>query len=282
MIQEELPAVLDHEEMLAQQEQAREAAIERQQIEAVFCLGGGELEDKPWTVWIPGSPDDDESVQMSYTYWYEGPPDYEDKGDQYNTGVSYRTVIECCLFGDARKTLIDRGVVWTRVRSYVSSGEAECTWNGVEESDEFPSLPCDLCEAKEGEEHGCVYLGEGWTEVVYRSFDRDLRVDHEDTCLGCYITDHHGRAGELLIGISVGQSLEESIQEALSECDICGADKIPDDITPEMLQKAFQEELSTVDLSDPNEDSEEEEIEGGDECRIWLVLCWNVDPKDKS
>jgi hypothetical protein len=178
---------------------AEELAIERQQIEEVFRLGGGELASKPWEPFVPCESSDedlqwslrvlgglsaDASERTTLPYWYEGVPEWAGRSEfphEHETGYDYRTVISCELYGRSPETLMDRGVLWTRVASYTSGGETECPLAQAEEEewaeDLFAARPCKLCEAQEGEEHGCIYLGDGWSEVVYES-----RTRYCDSC----------------------------------------------------------------------------------------------------
>ena len=57
--------------------------------------------------------------------------------------------------------------------TYISSGEAECWWcsAGVadNEADSDESQGCPLCDGD-----CCLYLGDGWCEVVYRRDERPV------------------------------------------------------------------------------------------------------------
>ena len=130
--------------------------IEREQIKAVFCLGGGELEDEPWG-----------DVQ----YWYEGCPSYlgtPDYTDRYSR--EYRTGVQCLLYAGELKA--PEG--WEIMSSYTTSGECECGCQhtvyqakldkGV--SDDAPDPDCPVCEGD-----GLIYIGDGWAEVVYRALE---------------------------------------------------------------------------------------------------------------
>ena len=148
--------------------------LDRQRIECVFGLGGGELHaahpDFPGDAGWDG-PD-------GIAYWYEGVPDYlslDELGLGHDDEV--RTAIIDCLFGHP-----DPPDGWEQAASFTSSGERECwwcgsgtDWDGSIEQDRAreadPLTPtgyrgnpaCKLCEGD-----GVVYLGDGWAEVVYR------------------------------------------------------------------------------------------------------------------
>lgn len=140
---------------------------ERAQIEAVFLLGGGELEDKPWNG-LTGANRYGEAITHTFRYWYEGAPEYAERG--LNRAHDYPTFRTVVVWGLPPEALTDsEGKTWTRVAHYQSSGECECPCRHYDGEDDFRSADgsCPLCEAGPGEKHGHVYLGEGWCEVVY-------------------------------------------------------------------------------------------------------------------
>lgn len=179
-----------------------EEQIERQQIENVFRLGGGELHE-------PNAefPDEWDGI---IAYWYEGAPDYaeelndcdtveceackgngflEDEVDQPDcelcdgSGSHYhtvRTAIIQALWGFPEPP---KG--YEQIGSFTTSGESECwwcgpgtDWDGCEEQSEarekdpitntgYRGKPdCPLCEGG-----GHVYIGDGYAEVIYRSVE---------------------------------------------------------------------------------------------------------------
>jgi len=171
MEQLDLKAVEDHEAELERKRQAQDAAIERERVEQVFGLTGGELEDEPWVVIETSTPSDPNnhtvSGQAQYIFWFEGIPDYlakRDYPDFYD--VSYRTIVQDCSWGLPPEVIEDEDGKWYRVAHFTSSGETACSWEGCEDADEH--LPCPLCEGTEEDGHGQIYLGEGWAEVIYK------------------------------------------------------------------------------------------------------------------
>jgi hypothetical protein len=154
-----------------------EADREKEQVENVFGLGGGELG-------VGGA----ESLESfgGYLYNYEGAPEYaareiEEPDYQYHTVI----VTGGGLLSPPDKTVEDNGVTWELVEHFLSSGEADC-WicgaggNGVEWwAEEFekehgrpptPEDECGLCEYKFKDMPGYTYIGEGY-EAVYRVRD---------------------------------------------------------------------------------------------------------------
>ena len=126
---------------------ATEIDIERERIQCVFGLGGGELHEAH-----ADFPDEWDGV---IAWWYEGVPDYATELGDLDDGA--RTAIIDCMFG-----FPESPEGWKRVASFSSSGERDCWWCGDGTGNEDERDVCQLCEGD-----GVVYLGEGWCEVVY-------------------------------------------------------------------------------------------------------------------
>lgn len=155
--------------------------IEKEQVEWVFSLTGGELADAP----LRFAEVKTEPYRMAgglkgsvltvrrwwRRWWYDGVPEYARRDltggwDDQN----YITIVTDCLFGEPPKKIIAKGKVWRRVAVYTSSGEGECPGHGrAVAEDEAKDGRCPLCEDPVGKEHGMIYLGDGWAEVVYRT-----------------------------------------------------------------------------------------------------------------
>lgn len=127
------------------------AEVERERIECLFGLGGGELEDEPWG---------------EYAYWYEGSPEYVASAQEKN-GYVYRTVIAYCLFSQPKPP--EDG--WKLVEVYPVS-EADCWRDGAGTEAENPSPDCPLCEGE-----GTIFLGEGWAEAVFHKPEEEVSCD---------------------------------------------------------------------------------------------------------
>jgi len=157
--------------------------IEREQVEWVFGLTGGELDDKPWQVSTMRPPAQNSEL-LSYAYTYEGTPSYSDLAKDY--GHQYRTVVGEFLFDNPSPELFDKdGQRYTLVEQHKSSGEAECPYRQLdpscdEDEEELKARPCELCEAQEGEGHSYVYLGEGWCEAVYILEEEEEQEEEEE------------------------------------------------------------------------------------------------------
>ncbi len=120
----------------------------REEIECLFGLGGGELNNGTFN----GS-----------RYWYDGAPDYCERDMQAaaeSAGADPLYLRTCIEYHFATTPKAPRG--WVMLGSFVSSGEAECWRCGPGTGKEHERKNCKLCGGD-----GLVYLGDGWMEVVY-------------------------------------------------------------------------------------------------------------------
>lgn len=158
-------------------------AIEREQVEYVFGLTGGELDDKPVT-FVAGFREQHGKIEetdlgLTWLYHYDSVPEwaYEDFDRDVRSSASgdYFTLVDLgCEYGSREnKILIDSdGRIYLHVKTYANSGETECP--GQHEDEDKVSAEhtmggnvCVLCEAALGEEHGYIYIGPG-AEHVYK------------------------------------------------------------------------------------------------------------------
>lgn len=143
--------------------------ILRQQIEAVFRLGGGELDDSLLVYTADGGP------EQTFRWHYEGVPGYasEDHPDQETLSdgsnrFEFFTAIVGGLSPNPQKIrLFGNDKPYELVALYSSSGETECPAKDCEK-DPFPNADCPLCDCEAGDPHDFVYLGPDWGEAVYR------------------------------------------------------------------------------------------------------------------
>lgn len=132
----------------------REAAIERERVEQVFGLTGGELSDEPWVYWtqqesdVDGKPlygpesghvglweghavesHRDGFMEWSGRYWYDGAPEYAERELQETLGF-YATVQTLVnpggILSAPHRELYDGEGVWRLVETFSNSGEASC------------------------------------------------------------------------------------------------------------------------------------------------------------
>lgn len=179
-----LPAVEVHEAELERARKQREEWIERQQVEIVFGLSGGELDSKPWT-WT-----DAVGNVQSLPWHYDGVPDYT-VGDEFTheDQMSGRFSTIVCI-GDPYSgpdPRIPPG--YRHVAFYSSSGEGDCPCHDMVANGEDPATiysdngRCPLCEYENDGESHCVYLGEGWGErVVEQPLFGDLTEFEYEEC----------------------------------------------------------------------------------------------------
>ena len=174
--------------------QAADALIERESVEWVLTLTGGELDAQPRVT----------DAGYHFTYSYDGIPEWagDDFDDKYDSGVEYFTMVRNCFFGEAPEVIAFNGRTYSREAVYVNSGERECPMRDMHECGGFEDTPtvvedgrtvtaveneeCYLCGAMRGEGHGYIYLGDGWCEVVYRHVEQacaDCNLTRED-CKG--------------------------------------------------------------------------------------------------
>ena len=133
---------------------SKDIDLERERVACAFGLGGGELH-----VADERFPDEWDGL---VAYWYEGVPEYASELRHLDGA---RTALMCSMFG-----LPEPPTGWVQVASFSSSGEAACWWCGNGTGNEADRPGCKLCEGD-----GLVYLGDGWSEVVYLQHGRDRR-----------------------------------------------------------------------------------------------------------
>ncbi len=141
-------------------------APERAQVESVFGLTGGELEDKPLRyleakLWHDGEPTGEHARRWA-RYWYRGAPDYAPELERLGDVI---TIVWDRLYaGIAPPKIRAQGREWRKVGDFRSSGEAPCLDAGS-----VAQETCTICEAEPGDRHGYVYVGDGWYETIYRA-----------------------------------------------------------------------------------------------------------------
>lgn len=144
-------------------------ANERAQVEIVFGLTGGELEDRPLrflgdTRWSDGTPRG-EPRRWWRRWWYTGVPDYAQEIER-RLGGEFLTIVSDELLGKLLTRILARGKIWRKVARYGHSGEAACYMEGEINTE---NKTCSICGENPGKRHGYVYLGDGWSETVYRA-----------------------------------------------------------------------------------------------------------------
>ena len=139
---------------------------EKEQVEWVFGLTGGELED--------GSLVDSKGETIA-RFWYKFAPDYAERElNSKHDHPDFITAVVCEMYGTMPDEFRMGDDVYRKVETYRSSGETECPLRDTEDPLDFPKDEngrCVYCDESEdevkAEGHGYIYLGDGWAEVVY-------------------------------------------------------------------------------------------------------------------
>jgi hypothetical protein len=119
----------------------------------------------------------------------------------------------------------------------------------------------------------------------------EFSISHIDTCLSCYLQDHHHRDGELLLGVYVDgnttigdilRDLESEFNQMFLEDGERGGfngDKASAAIAK--LKEDNKDRLDTIfdsKLETPSEDDEDM----GESCQAWFLIHWNVPDDDEE
>jgi len=119
----------------------------------------------------------------------------------------------------------------------------------------------------------------------------DFMWHHIDTCLSCYLLDHHNRDGELLLGVyvdgsmTVGQVLANLVADFGEVAWHLGESRkgYDDDKAFTALGRLINENADVKDklfdssLETPTND---DDLDGGDYCQAWFLLTWDVPDED--
>lgn len=222
-------------------EDEQRAANERAQVEQVFGLTGGELMDVAW-VPLDAHPHAVGTVErytdnpFTFTYWYQGVPDYLEGPEWHPTDATYRTVCANEMFGQVPETVTDDEGTWKVVARYRTSGECECPARSAEagSANAVPATGehCPLCEADlmAGEEHGYIYIGDGRAEIVYRLEPPTLQHVEFDW------STKHGQCYDC--GLPAGFQLVGDAGSTGKRCAVCAANAAADG---EQITRLFPE-----------------------------------------
>jgi hypothetical protein len=111
-----------------------------------------------------------------------------------------------------------------------------------------------------------------------------MQASHIDTCLGCYLLDHHNRPGELLLGATVdgnttqGEVLDELLQELQARC--IDDESFDYDAAKACIKSIFCEAFGTI--LDGKFDASldvltDEESDMSEPCQAWFLLTWETE-----
>lgn len=113
-----------------------------------------------------------------------------------------------------------------------------------------------------------------------------MTLRHVDTCLGCYLLDHHNRPGELLLGVPVDGATTLTEVRTQLESEISAA--CIDGFDYDAARAAVAEQWSTVadasvpfdaslDSDEADDDMTDSGIDdAGESCQAWFVLSWDA------
>lgn len=96
-----------------------------------------------------------------------------------------------------------------------------------------------------------------------------------DVCLGCYLTDHHNRDGELLLGVPVYRDTTysevlEGLRSELQACDY----GLPDSFDWDACDAAMVECFANATMSDKFDSSLDEQDDDGESCQAWFLITY--------
>ena len=109
-----------------------------------------------------------------------------------------------------------------------------------------------------------------------------IDVSHIDTSLACYLTDHHNRDGELLIGVPVDGSttnaeVMESVTEAFASADWPDdAENVTDDDVEAAVKAVFENAKPDAPFDSSLEVNESDE-DWSEPVQAWFLLTYSSD-----
>lgn len=107
-------------------------------------------------------------------------------------------------------------------------------------------------------------------------------VSHIDTCLACYLTDHHNRDGEVLIGVQVDGAMTnaevlESVIEEFGRTDWPDdAENVTDDDVEAAVKAVFQNAKPNAPFDSSLEVNESDE-DWSEPVQAWFLLTYSSD-----
>ena len=118
----------------------------------------------------------------------------------------------------------------------------------------------------------------------------EFAVTHIDTCLSCYLTDHHNRDGELLLGVYVdGSTTVEAVLDGLRDEFRQFSDLAEDrrgfdyDKALAAIEAVREENKENADeLFDSSlEVPSDQDFDGGDYVQAWFLIHWDVPEEEE-
>ena len=113
-----------------------------------------------------------------------------------------------------------------------------------------------------------------------------VSVSHIDTCLACYLQDHHNRGGEILIGVAVdGATTQAQVKTELLD-EIArydwpeDADHITDDMVNAAIDEAFSGVADTAAVFDSSLEVNESDNDWSDPVQAWFLITYDSAESD--
>ena len=200
--------------------------LEAYQAEVVFGLEHGTLMGtSPLKYEV--SAEDPRNTQGAFLYHYDGVPEYVEGDYAAFSHHEFFTVIKDCCYGLPPEQVIIGGKTWVRSDHFTSSGERPCPCQDYTDSDEgadpYVGVQCPLCERGADEKaHGYIYLGDGWTEVIYT---RNTLDDMRQVC-----RTHNIQVTESVLHTCLDCRSEGPSPDEIHHEDYCERAKNPDDL----------------------------------------------------
>ena len=116
-------------------------------------------------------------------------------------------------------------------------------------------------------------------------------VSHIDTCLSCFLNDHHNRDGELLLGVfvdgvaTVGQVLDGLRDEYRQIAYEIGSNRLGFDYDEGLkaIDSVIAENADNRDkLFDSSLDVLDEDDDCTESCQAWFLIHWDVPEEDET
>lgn len=120
------------------------------------------------------------------------------------------------------------------------------------------------------------------------SADSGVVFVHVDTCIGCYLQDHHNRDGECLFGVYVdGTTTVGDVRKMLQDEVRSTGDRVDSYVADEAIAAALDAWFANLDparlfdasLEVPELDEDGDPIDNDDAaegCQAWFVLTWTT------
>jgi hypothetical protein len=107
----------------------------------------------------------------------------------------------------------------------------------------------------------------------------ELFFKYIDTCFQDYLTDHHNRPGELLVGVRLGVQVDEFLETVCKHIQEAAEDGfLPQNEIPKAALERLREIVEKLDLRPVDElgNRVSEVGEPGDQPYVWILASWKL------